>query len=209
VFCLLLFSAFWRFLLSFVCSFLQAPDLIHTINQNGDVLICWFSFVLCFNQLILSLYLQLCRRTFVSNSFHAVLVPFRGFLFACRLFVRNNTTLCTTSCIPQPPPISSTLVASPCVSGKNFLSYVRHFNSYSSDFGPYFVFPRVTPHQYTHTHLYIHDTHPPTNIFTPSLPLPQTHIIHSSPHLCLSRVRTSAPPHPYRFVSPFCTPPVS
>ena len=75
----------------------------------------WFSFVFVFNQLTLSLFSKICHRTFVSNSLHPDLVPFREFRFVYGLFLCTTippATPCVVSYLLQPALISSAPVAS-------------------------------------------------------------------------------------------------
>ena len=142
---------------------------------------------------MLSLFLQFCGWTFVSSSFHPVLVPFREFLFTYGLPVHNNTSrnLCAASYLPQSPPISSTPVVSrlfPSPSNVCPLAPIRIILVL------FFAFLRVTPHHCTPIRLHTH-THTHTTIYTPSTSLPRTHAFHSSPHPYLLRARTSAPIH--------------
>ena len=156
VFYTFLIPAFWRFL--FVVGFFifAASDLIHTIDQNGEVLmIIRFRLFCDFNQLMYWLFLQFCRRTFVSSASHPVIVPFR------ELFL---LTVCLCITIPpvcyrifrRPLQISSTQVVSHLFPSPSAQCVSSSSCSYS--FCPFVAFLSVNPHHYTptHTHLYIH-----------------------------------------------------
>ena len=105
------------------------PSLIE-IERFWCVGICFF---LCFSyQLMVSLFYD---RTFVSiysSRSTPFLYPFVSFF--CTLFIHNKTPLCVVSCLPQPPPLSSTRVLSPrknlpvlCVSSWIYSYSFDHF----------------------------------------------------------------------------------
>jgi len=154
----------------------------------------WFSFVFVFNQLTLSLFSKICHRTFVSNSLHPDLVPFREFRFVYGLFLCTTippATPCVVSYLLQPALISSAPVASDLFPPPPMCVLQLLFVLFWS----FFCVSSCYPTHYTYTHLYTRIRIHTHNYLTPSTSLPLTHTIHSSPHPCLSRARTSAPIH--------------
>ena len=143
---------------------------------------------------MLSLFLQFCLRTFVSSSFHPVLVPFREFLFAYGLFVHNNTS-CNPLCRVLSPATPSGLLHTSRESPVPTSVHCVFSSSCSYYFGLFFCVSLCNPTP-LHPHAPIHThTHPHTTIYTPSTSLPRSHTFHPSPHPYLSRARPSAPIH--------------